>query len=196
MLCKQLGMFDVGPAFVGSLWEHNKIVCVWVVFMVTVVSISPITIAFNNDLYGLITLLFNLIFMIGNTYLLYGYYGSTKSLALFHLPSFALTIIYTILRWSAIITPTLTFDYNPPLFIYSILLVIVVTISLLFDVKDVYDWFIKKDQFILRSTKYTNKLIQLQLLPENASNIQWISKDAKKLLDPNEFDSWGILRND
>ena len=88
MLCKQLGMFGVGPAFVGSLWEHNKIVCIWVVFMVTIVSISPITIAFNNDLYGLITLLFNLIFMIDNTYLLYGYYGSTKSLALFHLPSF------------------------------------------------------------------------------------------------------------
>ena len=85
----------------------------------------------------------------------------------------------------------ITIENNRYLYIYCLFSTLIWSVSFIFDIVNVYEWFIKKDKKVLRNKKKLQELKEMKLIHQNVDQYQWIYRNGQKIDD--NVDDYGFI---
>lgn len=180
--------------------ETNKKVFWWMNFAITSVIINVILGFIYADFTGFILFIGLFFGVIAMVYVATPYNGMTKHMGLPHAFAVGIPVIYDIIRLltnlncnSSFFCQQITFDNNPVLFVYLIIIIILFSYCTFQDIYDSYVWYIRGNHVVFRSQKTLNKLKEKGLLYDGIEGKQ-IIKIGHKL--NGNIDEFGYVKRE
>lgn len=171
----------------------------------TSVNVGILAFIYYKDLVGLNALGFGLFSLPIMYHLGYEYQGIVKSMAIPRICATVGSLLYYYYRLTVDndkgdllfglikYKNKITIENNKYLYGYCLFSTIVWSISGIFDIGNIYEWFIQKDRKVLRDKKTLDELKEMGYIDENVEQYQWLYRKGEKV--NKDIDEYGFIIN-